>query len=45
MGLTPKPPRFAKAYKNLRAEMIEGVRSWMADVEKGAFPTEAETFH
>ncbi len=45
MGLTPKPPRFAKAYKNLRAEMIDGVRSWMADVEKGAFPTEAETFH
>lgn len=45
MGLTEKPPRFAKAYKNLRAEMIEGARSWMADVENGAFPSEAQTFH
>lgn len=45
MGLTEKPPRFAKAYKNLRAEMIEGARSWMADVENGSFPSEAQTFH
>ncbi|MFM1937819.1 MAG: hypothetical protein RLZZ320_677 [Actinomycetota bacterium] len=45
MGLTEKPPRFAKAYKNLRSEMIEGARSWMADVENGAFPGEAQTFH
>jgi 3-methyl-2-oxobutanoate hydroxymethyltransferase len=45
MGLTPKPPKFARAYKDLRAEMISGVRSWMADVEGGAFPSEAETFH
>lgn len=45
MGLTEKPPRFAKAYKKLRAEMIEGARSWMADVENGAFPSEAQTFH
>ncbi|MEY3156667.1 MAG: hypothetical protein RL257_687 [Actinomycetota bacterium] len=45
MGLTEKPPRFAKAYKNLRTEMIEGARSWMAEVENGAFPSEAQTFH
>lgn len=45
MGLTEKPPRFAKAYKNLRSEMIEGARNWMADVEKGTFPGEAQTFH
>ncbi|MEN9292621.1 MAG: 3-methyl-2-oxobutanoate hydroxymethyltransferase [Actinomycetota bacterium] len=45
MGLTEKPPRFAKAYKNLRAEMIAGARSWMADVESGSFPSEAQTFH
>jgi 3-methyl-2-oxobutanoate hydroxymethyltransferase len=45
MGLTPKPPKFARAYKELRTEMIAGVRSWMSDVENGAFPTEAETFH
>jgi 3-methyl-2-oxobutanoate hydroxymethyltransferase len=45
MGLTEKPPRFAKAYKNLRTEMIEGARNWMADVENGTFPGEAQTFH
>jgi 3-methyl-2-oxobutanoate hydroxymethyltransferase len=45
MGLTPKPPTFVRAYKDLRTEMITGVRSWMADVESGAFPSEAETFH
>lgn len=45
MGLTEKPPRFAKAYRNLRAEMIAGAQSWMADVESGAFPGEAQTFH
>lgn len=45
MGLTPKPPRFARAYKDLRSEMIAGAKAWMADVENGAFPAEAETFH
>lgn len=45
MGLTPKPPRFARAYKNLRSEMITGIKEWMADVEKAEFPAEAETFH
>ena len=45
MGLTPKPPRFARSYSNLRTEMIESARRWMADVENGSFPSEAETFH
>jgi 3-methyl-2-oxobutanoate hydroxymethyltransferase len=45
MGLTQKPPRFARAYQNLRTEMIQGAKAWMADVETGAFPAEAETFH
>ena len=45
MGLTPKPPRFARSYSNLRTEIIEGARRWMADVENGSFPSEAETFH
>jgi len=45
MGLTPKPPRFARSYSNLRTEIIEGTRRWMADVENGSFPSEAETFH
>lgn len=45
MGLTPKPPRFARAYRNLRSEISEGVKEWLRDVENGAFPGEAETFH
>jgi 3-methyl-2-oxobutanoate hydroxymethyltransferase len=45
MGLTPKPPRFARAYSNLRSEMIASARRWIADVESGSFPAEAETFH
>ena len=45
MGLTPKPPRFARAYKDLRTEIIAGTKAWIADVENGAFPSEAETFH
>ena len=37
MGLTSKPPRFARSYSNLRTEIIEGARRWMADVENGSF--------
>jgi len=44
MGLTSKPPRFARSYSNLRTEIIEGARRWMVDVENGSFPSEAETF-
>lgn len=45
MGLTEKPPRFAKAYLNLRDQMTQAVQRWRGDVESGAFPTEKETFH
>jgi 3-methyl-2-oxobutanoate hydroxymethyltransferase len=45
MGLTPKPPRFARAYSQLRSEMISSAKRWMADVEAGSFPADAETFH
>lgn len=45
MGLTEKPPRFAKAYLNLRDQMAQAVQRWRSDVESGAFPTEKETFH
>ena len=45
MGLTEKPPRFAKSYLNLREEMTEAVKRWRNDVESSAFPTEKETFH
>ena len=45
MGLTEKAPKFAKAYRNLRSEITEGVKEWAGDVESGKFPTEEQTFH
>ena len=45
MGLTPHPPKFARAYRNLRQEISLGLKEWMSDVESGLFPSEAETFH
>jgi 3-methyl-2-oxobutanoate hydroxymethyltransferase len=44
-GLTEKPPRFARRYRNLRGEMTDAVKEWIADVESGSFPSAAETFH
>jgi 3-methyl-2-oxobutanoate hydroxymethyltransferase len=45
MGLTEKPPRFARKYRDLRREMTDGISEWIADVENGTFPSENETFH
>lgn len=45
MGLTEKPPRFARKYRDLRTEMTTAVQEWVADVESGAFPSEKESFH
>lgn len=45
MGLTVNPPKFARAYRNLRSEIAQGVSEWMADVASGVFPTEEQTFH
>lgn len=45
MGLTPKPPKFARAYRDLRSEMSAGVKEWLADVESGKFPSESESFN
>ncbi|MBU6352793.1 MAG: 3-methyl-2-oxobutanoate hydroxymethyltransferase [Actinomycetales bacterium] len=45
MGLTAKPPKFARKYRDLRGEMSEAVQEWIADVENGTFPSENETFH
>ena len=45
MGLTQKAPKFAKAYRNLRFEISEGVKEWVADIESGNFPSEEQTFH
>jgi len=45
MGMTPSRPKFARAYRNLRSEMVEAAREWSEDVASGKFPSEAETFH
>ena len=45
MGLTENPPKFARAYVDLRSAMKSAAQSWQGDVVSGAFPGEAETFH
>ena len=45
MGLTVSAPKFAKAYRNLRSEISNGVKEWMDDVASGTFPAEEQTFH
>ena len=45
MGLTRNPPGFAKAYRNLRQEITDGVKEWMNDVKIGKFPSEEQSFH
>ncbi len=45
MGLTKKAPKLAKAYRNLRAEMLAATSEFADDVRVGNFPTEAQTFN
>ncbi len=44
-GLTKSPPRLAKAYINLRSQMLEVAKDWAQDVVHGIFPSEEQTFH
>jgi len=45
MGITKKAPKLAKAYRNLRSEMLAATSEFADDVRKGHFPTEAQTFN
>ena len=45
MGITKKAPKLAKAYRNLRAEMLAATSEFADDVRVGNFPTEAQTFN
>ena len=45
MGITKKAPKLAKAYRNLRAEMLAATAEFADDVRAGNFPTEAQTFN
>jgi 3-methyl-2-oxobutanoate hydroxymethyltransferase len=45
MGITANPPRLAKAYRNLRAEMVAAATEFAADVRGGVFPGPENTFN
>jgi len=46
LGLTfQEAPKFARRYANLGESISNAVREYCADVQKGAFPTDAESYH
>ena len=45
MGITKKAPKLAKAYRNLRAEMLAATTEFADDVRNSKFPTEAQSFN
>lgn len=45
MGLTKKAPKLAKAYRNLRIEMLAATKEFAHDVRSGAFPTSDQSFN
>ena len=45
MGITKNPPKLAKAYRNLRKEMMDATKEFAEEVRSGQFPTESQTFH
>ena len=45
MGITAKPPKLAKAYRNLRSEMLAAAKEFSEDVRGGGFPGPENTFN
>jgi len=45
LGLTPNLYKFAKAYANLRSEVVSALEAYGQDVRTGAFPDDAHSFH
>ena len=45
MGITKNPPKLAKAYRNMRAEMLAAAGEFAADVKAGQFPAAEHTFN
>jgi 3-methyl-2-oxobutanoate hydroxymethyltransferase len=45
MGITQNPPKLAKAYRNLRKEMMDAAKEFAHDVATGAFPTNEQSFN
>lgn len=44
MGITRNPPRLAKAYRDLRGEMLAAAQEWAEDVTHGKFPGPEQTY-
>ena len=44
MGITKNPPKLAKAYRNLRTEMLDATKEWAGDVAGSRFPGAEQTF-
>ncbi len=38
-------PKFVRRYASLKADGIEAIAAFAADVRSGAFPSEEETYH
>ena len=45
VGLTKNAPKLAKAYRNLRGEILGAAREFADEVRAGAFPSHDQTFH
>ena len=45
VGLTAKPPKLAKAYRNLRGEISAAAQEFASDVREGTFPGIENTFN
>jgi 3-methyl-2-oxobutanoate hydroxymethyltransferase len=45
MGMGKSAPKLAKAYRNLRVEMLAATKEWSDDVIGGVFPGPEQTFH
>ncbi len=44
-GFTAKPPKLAKAYRNMRADLLAATQEFAEEVRSGTFPTDTQTFH
>jgi 3-methyl-2-oxobutanoate hydroxymethyltransferase len=44
VGLNERPPRFAKAYADLRTTIADAARAFATDVERGAFPDDEHSY-
>ena len=46
LGLSEgKPPKLVRRYADLASVATESVARWAADVRRGAFPADEETYH